>query len=133
MNSPSRLVSLRAVAGVLVVTALAVGALALMRGNGNDSPAPAPSTTTPPTTARAAVLPSTTTRPAPVRTVSVPTVVGLTRAAALVTLTDAGFEVHIASMALASVPEGFVVSQSPLPGTQAPKGSSVALVVSAVR
>jgi PASTA domain len=131
MNSPPRLVNLRAVAGVVAVTALAVGGLVLVRGSGNDRTPPTPSSTTPPTTARAVASSTTTSRPAPVHTVSVPNVIGLTRAAALGALTDAGFEVHITSIALSSVPDGFVVSQSPLPATQIRKGSNVALVVSA--
>jgi serine/threonine-protein kinase len=130
MNSPSRLVSLRVVAGVIATTALALGALALVRGAGNDRPPTPPATTAPAVVTT--VAPSTTTpRSAPVHTVGVPNVVGLTRADALVALEDAGFAVHVDSMALGSVPDGFVVSQSPLPSAQLRKGSTVALVVSA--
>jgi eukaryotic-like serine/threonine-protein kinase len=102
----------------------------LVRGHGNDTAPRTPTTTAPPTTR--ALPPSTTTsRPTPVHELSVPNVVGLTRADALLALAGAGFEVHVSSVALSSVPNGFVVSQSPQPGTQIPKGSSVALVVSA--
>ena len=130
MNSSTRLVSFRAVAGVLIVTALAVGALVLVRGKSNDTPPPPPATTVPATTTRA-VASTTTSRPTPVHLVSVPNVVGLTRADALLALADAGFAVHETSLATASVPNGFVVSQSPYPATELPKGSSVGLVVSA--
>jgi serine/threonine-protein kinase len=132
MNSSTRLVSFRAVAGVILVTALAVGALVLVRGNGNDTPRPAPAPTAAPTT-RAVASSTTTPRPTPVHEVSVPNVIGLTRPGALVALADAGFGAHVTSMAMSSVPDGFVVSQSPLPATQLQKGSTVALVVSAAR
>jgi hypothetical protein len=134
MNSPSRLVSYRAIAGMFIVTALAVGGLLLVRGNGSSSPepvpAPAPTTTV---TARPATSTTTTptSRPTPAHGVTVPNVVGLTRPAALVALADAGFQTHVTSLALAGVPGGFVVSQSPLPESLFPKGSTVALVVSA--
>jgi hypothetical protein len=130
MNSSTRLVSFRAIAGMITVTALAVGALVLVRGHGNSTAPPTPTTTAPPTTRALAPSP-TTSRPTPVHELSVPNVVGLTRADALLALADGGFEVHVSSVALSSVPNGFVVSQSPPPGTQIPKGSSVALVVSA--
>jgi hypothetical protein len=131
MNSSTRLVGLRAIAGVIAVTALGVGALALVRRNGDNAPAPRPPTTTPLTAARAVAPSTSASRPTPVHEVSVPNVVGLTQPAAVLTLADAGFAVHETSMAMASAPDGFVVSQSPLPGTQLPNGSSVALVVSA--
>lgn len=131
MNSPSRLVSLRAVAGVIATTALALGAFALVRGASNHSPPPTPPTTTAPavvTTVAPSTSPPTS---APEHKVSVPNVVGLTRVAALADLQDAGFAVHVDTIALPSVPDGFVVSQSPLPAAQLRKGSTVALVVSA--
>jgi beta-lactam-binding protein with PASTA domain len=63
--------------------------------------------------------------------VTVPSVVGLTQAAAQTTITGAGLTVGVVTTAnSASVPAGKVISQTPASGASVAQNSSVALVVS---
>jgi beta-lactam-binding protein with PASTA domain len=63
--------------------------------------------------------------------VTVPSVAGMTRAAATAAITGAGLTVGAVTEAFSdTVPAGSVISQSPAAGAQAPPGSAVALVVS---
>ncbi len=67
----------------------------------------------------------------PPGTVTVPSVVGLTQAAATTALTGAGLAVGtVALSSSTTVPVGSVISQDPLAGASAASGSAVALVVS---
>jgi len=60
----------------------------------------------------------------------VPNVVGMSEADARSTLEQAGFQVTSTSAPSDSTPEGVVSDQSPDGGTQATKGSTVAITVS---
>jgi beta-lactam-binding protein with PASTA domain/tRNA A-37 threonylcarbamoyl transferase component Bud32 len=62
--------------------------------------------------------------------VAVPNVVGMSEDNATTTLQQAGFEVSSTSAPSDSTPEGIVSDQSPDGGTQATKGSTVAITVS---
>ena len=63
--------------------------------------------------------------------VAVPSVVGLTQSAATAAITGAGLVVgSVSSSTSTTVPAGSVISQSPLGGSQAAPGSSVALIIS---
>ena len=64
------------------------------------------------------------------KNVTVPSVVGLSEAEARSTLEQAGFQVSSTSAPSDSAPEGVVSDQSPDGGTEAPKGSTVAITVS---
>jgi hypothetical protein len=136
MNSSRRLLGVRSLAGAVGATVLAVGAFALIRGAGNTGRSPAPSTTPP--TAATTVMPSasaapesTTPRPtARAETVGVPNVVGLARDEAVSDLARAGLAARVQTLPSVGTPAGFVLSQSPLPGMEIGKGSTVALVVS---
>jgi beta-lactam-binding protein with PASTA domain len=69
--------------------------------------------------------------PPPPTSVQVPSVVGLTQAAATTVITSANLTVGtIGSSASPSVPAGSVISQNPAPGTAVAPGSAVNLVVS---
>ena len=120
--------------GVTAIAAIAlvVAAVALVqsnRHNGNSVAAP-PTTTTTSTAPQSAG--STTASSTPLgATVSVPNVVGSTRSVAIAALEKAGLKVSIDTLALANVPDGFVISQNPLPAAMLSPGSTVALVVSA--
>jgi membrane peptidoglycan carboxypeptidase len=59
----------------------------------------------------------------------VPSVVGMSAGAAYDALTAAGFSVTQTVQQNQNYPSGTVISQSPAPGTQAPAGSTVSLVV----
>jgi len=61
--------------------------------------------------------------------VAVPSVRGVTEAAATATLTRLGFRLSV-SRIQGTQPKGIVISQEPAPGTKAPKGSVVGLNVS---
>ena len=63
------------------------------------------------------------------RLLAVPSVRGLTEAAATATLTRLGFRLSV-SRIQGTQPKGIVISQEPAPGTRAPKGSVVGLNVS---
>jgi beta-lactam-binding protein with PASTA domain len=63
--------------------------------------------------------------------VAVPNVVGLTQSAATSAITGAGLVVgSVSSSTSTTVPAGSVITQSPLGGSQAAPGSSVALIIS---
>jgi serine/threonine-protein kinase len=62
--------------------------------------------------------------------VAVPDVLDQTEASARSELQAAGFEVQAVQAPSDSTPEGFVSAQSPDPGTEAPKGSTVTITVS---
>jgi eukaryotic-like serine/threonine-protein kinase len=62
--------------------------------------------------------------------VTVPDVLDQTEASARSELQAAGFEVQAVQAPSDSTPEGFVSAQSPDPGTEAPKGSTVTITVS---
>jgi len=62
--------------------------------------------------------------------VEVPNVVGMSEADAQATLEQAGFQVSSTSAPSDTIPEGSVSDQSPDGGTQAAKGSTVAITVS---
>jgi eukaryotic-like serine/threonine-protein kinase len=64
------------------------------------------------------------------QTVAVPDVLDQTEASARSELQAAGFEVQAVQAPSDSTPEGFVSAQSPDPGTEAPKGSTVTITVS---
>jgi serine/threonine-protein kinase len=65
-----------------------------------------------------------------VKTVAVPNVIGMSEANARSTLEQAGFQVQSTSAPSDSTPSGSVSNQSPSPGTDAPKGSTVTITVS---
>ena len=65
-----------------------------------------------------------------VRQVDVPNVLGESESDARAILEDAGFEVAVTEAPSESTPEGFVSSQSPSGGTEAPQGSTVSITVS---
>lgn len=70
-------------------------------------------------------------KPQPTATpVAVPDVEGGTQAAAVATLTDAGFKVVVTEASSDSVPAGTVVSQAPQAGVMASEGTTVSIVVS---
>jgi eukaryotic-like serine/threonine-protein kinase len=62
--------------------------------------------------------------------VAVPDVLDQTESSARSELQGAGFEVQAVQAPSDSTPEGFVSAQSPDPGTEAPKGSTVTITVS---
>jgi beta-lactam-binding protein with PASTA domain len=64
------------------------------------------------------------------KTVAVPDVLDQTEASARSELQAAGFEVQAINAPSDSTPEGFVSAQSPDPGTEASKGSTVTITVS---
>jgi serine/threonine-protein kinase len=64
------------------------------------------------------------------KTVAVPDVLNQTEASARSELEAAGFEVQVINAQSDSTPEGFVSAQSPDPGTEANKGSTVTITVS---
>jgi beta-lactam-binding protein with PASTA domain len=64
------------------------------------------------------------------QTATVPDVLDQTEASARSELQAAGFEVQTVHAASDSTPEGFVSAQSPDPGTEATKGSTVTITVS---
>ncbi len=88
--------------------------------------APAPSSTTPTPTATAT---ATATEPHPI--VSVPDLVGKTRAAALAALRNLALIPNLQMLASPSVPPGYVLSQNPVTESLVTEGSTVSLVVSA--
>jgi serine/threonine-protein kinase len=65
-----------------------------------------------------------------VKTVVVPNVLDQTEASARSELEAAEFEVQVVNAPSDSTPEGFVSAQSPDPGTEATKGSTVTITVS---
>jgi serine/threonine-protein kinase len=65
-----------------------------------------------------------------VKTVAVPDVLDQTEASASSELDAAGFQVQVISAPSDSTPEGFVSAQSPDPGTEATRGSTVTITVS---
>ena len=70
-------------------------------------------------------------KPQPTATpVAVPDVEGSSQAAAVATLTDAGFKVVVTKASSDSVPAGSVVSQAPQAGVMASQGTTVSIVVS---
>jgi eukaryotic-like serine/threonine-protein kinase len=70
-------------------------------------------------------------KPQPTATpVAVPDVEGSSQAAAVATLSDAGFKAVVTSAASDSVPAGNVVSQAPQAGIMASQGTTVSIVVS---
>ena len=115
----------------LAAVALVLSIVALVR-SGRDSPTPT-AEPTPPSTATApaptAPLPTTTVTTARA-TVEVPNLVGLPRAIAVQRVQGLGLQSDVETLALASTPSGYVVSQTPLPASRLPVGSTVVLVVS---
>ena len=70
-------------------------------------------------------------KPQPTATpVAVPDVGGSSQAAAVATLSDAGFKVVVTNASSDSVPSGSVVSQAPQAGVMASQGTTVSIVVS---
>jgi len=135
LNSPRRLIGLRTLGGAIGAIVLAAGAFAVIRGAANDSPSPTPSTpppttTTAPSTTSTVPDPPTTTTTRRAERVSVPTVVGIARDDAITQLAGAGLESRVQTLPSPGTPAGFVLSQSPLPGVEIGKGSTVVLVVS---
>jgi beta-lactam-binding protein with PASTA domain len=60
----------------------------------------------------------------------VPNLVGLPQAVAVSKARGLGLETDVQTLALSATPSGYVVSQTPLPDSRLPTGSTVALVVS---
>ena len=113
----------------LAAVALVLSIVALVR-SGRDSPAPTAEPAQAPTApAPTAPLPTTTVTTARA-TVEVPNLVGLPRAIAVQRVQGLGLQSDVETLALASTPAGYVVSQTPLPVSRLPVGSTVVLVVS---
>jgi hypothetical protein len=122
---------------IIALAALVVGSVALVestrsRGSTASAIAPPPTTTTVPSPPSSVPAPpSTTGVTAPSGDLKVPNVLRLTENDALTTLSHAGFQANVESIALANVPSGYVMSQAPLPESSAPPGTTVSLQVSA--
>jgi hypothetical protein len=127
------------IAIVMAALALIASGIAVARSGSHDHTTAAtgavatqPAATT--STTGAALAPSTTPATAPGlvpgATVSVPQVVTFSRDAAVAALGKAGLKASVETLALANVPAGFVISQSPLPAAEVAVGTSVSLVVS---
>jgi hypothetical protein len=123
-----------AIAIVIAAVALVASGVALSR-SGRKEPATSAAvaivagtttTTTSPTVAASTTTPGTATD----ATVSVPNVVGSGRDDAVTTLEKIGLKPSVETLSLANVPDGFVISQSPLPAAVVTVGSTVSLVVS---
>ena len=69
-------------------------------------------------------------KPPDVVDVAVPDVEGMTQDDAETALEDAGFEVEVLELSNETVEEGVVFSQIPLAESEAPEGSTVAILVS---
>jgi hypothetical protein len=114
---------------IIALVALVCSVIALVestrsdRSSGVARAGPTTTTAAPTTTAPA----DTTTR----ASTSVPRVLGLSETDAVAMLRRAGFQFSVETLALANVPTGYVISQSPLPESTAPAGSTVNLIVSA--
>lgn len=121
----------RAVAVVSLI--ISIVALARSADHGGNTTAPVADTTTaPPATAPpSTVASSTTSTTAVLREVSVPNVVGMAQAAAIEALQRAGLRSHIEPLPLASVPAGFVVTQTPIALSTTTSGAIVQIGVSA--
>ncbi|HTD50033.1 MAG TPA: PASTA domain-containing protein [Acidimicrobiia bacterium] len=124
--------NLGAVAVTLAAVALIASGIAIARSGGHG---PTTRATSAPTTSTAPPAPSTptptsTTIPSVASTESVPNVVGQRTATATATLEHLGLRATVETLALANVPAGFVISQSPLPAALVPPGTAVSLVVS---
>jgi PASTA domain-containing protein len=85
----------------------------------------------PPSTATTSASTTTTTTAPRDAMVVVPSVQGLQRDAATAELQAVGLKVSLESISLANVPSGHVISQTPLPDSTVPVGTTVQLVVSA--
>lgn len=116
---------------VMAALALIASGIAIARSD-RHNPASVPAgSPSPSTTSPAVPLTSTTTSSLSLgATVSVPNVVAQSRATAMATLDNLGLKATVETLALANVPAGFVISQSPLPAAVVTVGTSVSLVVS---
>ncbi len=121
---------------VIALIIVVAGMLVRVTRSGDASPSTTVGSTTPSTTIPTPVPTvaevTTTTAPGPAK-VEVPSVIGLDRNAAEDRVRAAGLEPTVGVIALPDRPEGFVVSQTPLPAELVRKGTTVALVVSAAR
>jgi hypothetical protein len=116
---------------VMAAVALIASGIAIARSDRHNSTTPPAASPSPSTTI--AAVPSTSTTASSLSlgaTVSVPNVVAQSRASAEATLDNLGLKATVETLALANVPAGFVISQSPLPAAVVTVGTSVSLVVS---
>jgi hypothetical protein len=127
---------------IVAVIALVVAAVALIESTGsrrNDTTATsavAPTTVTVGASTPADAASSTVPAPSTPSSafgglVQVPNVMRLPEKTARALIANAGFQVNVEMLPLSSVPPGYVLTQSPLPETGAPSGSTVNLQVSA--
>ena len=125
----------QAVPMIVSLLALVVGGVALVestRSRGHDAPAGLPVVSTAPAAKATTSVPSTAPEDAVAAgLVRVPNVLRLPEATALSLVRKAGLVTNVDSIALANVPAGYVMSQSPLPESTAPPGTTVNLQVSA--
>jgi len=124
----------RGVTFVIATVALVMAAVALSRSNDRTQPATSgsstatiPAATTSATTAPASSTPPTTA----ITTVTVPDVVGMSRADAISTLAHAGLGADEESLNLGNVQPGYVVAQAPPPESVLAPGAKVSITVSA--
>ena len=117
------------IAVAIAAVALVAASVALARMDHDDHNVAAPASPTSTTSSTRAPATSTTTEPR--ATVTVPNVVGETRNAALAALRNLGLHPHIETIAMTTVPPGFVLSQNPVTASLVAPGSTVSLVVSA--
>jgi hypothetical protein len=125
----------QAVPMIVSLVALVVGGVALVestRSQGHETPAGLPVVSTvPATTSTTSVPAAAPDGAAGAGVVRVPSVRGLTEATALSLLQKAGLQSNVDAIPLANVPAGYVITQSPLPESTAPPGTTVNLQVSA--
>jgi PASTA domain len=119
---------------IVALLALVVASVALVESThshgGRTSAAAATVTTTVPALAPSSTAPTTDAATAG-GDVRVPNVLRLPEKNAVTILTQAGFQASVDSISLANVPAGYVMSQSPLPDSTAPPGTTVNLQISA--
>jgi len=119
------------VAIAIAALALIASGVAIARSDRHDATSVLAGSPSPSTTSPAVSSTSTTTSSLSLgATVSVPNVVAQSRATAMATLDNLGLKATVETLALANVPAGFVISQSPLPAAVVTVGTSVSLVVS---
>jgi len=118
----------------LAVVALVLSIVAVARSRSDTSTAPNDATRSTvaasPPAGTAFTAPATVPATSTTLLVSTPNVIGLSRDAAITLLTGQGLRPDVESEVLTNVPAGFVVSQSPLGGTEVPLGSTVVITVS---
>ncbi len=121
---------------IIALVALVLGSVALVESTRSHDSNPAPAaiataTTVPPAPPTSSAATPTTGARDPNGDIQVPNVLKLKEADALSIIQQSGLQSNVDTISLANVPSGFVMSQSPLPGSTAPPGTTVNLQISA--